>query len=434
MTADSLRAIGVGASMVHYHTIGLDHFGSTLVNPTVGVSMVHGHVYPLFPWAVSLFAVPWIVGYDILHKVGIGSGSLSLVRSGHDWELQVVSMSAVVAATSVVIYAIALRLLRITPLVRRRRWALGVALAFAFATPVWTTASRSMWQHGPSIFFVAVALLCALRAQAGQHGWIGMGVALGCSYAVRPTDSIPVAILFLWVLLAHRRHIVALTAGLVPPLLVFVTVNKVAYGTLLTPYYRQGQGFGLSRTMGEAMAGNLISPGRGLFIYCPLVVLSVIGVTKYWSSPTYGPFWKALALIPVLHWLVISAFKHWWGGDSYGPRFFTDMMPILAVLALPVVDQLASLRFRKRWALSAFTGVALVSSLVIHAQGATLRSAWCWNNEPTDVDAHSAKVWSWSDPQFARGARRIVFGPNRHSELRRDGVDLIGCPKEPVKP
>jgi hypothetical protein len=110
------------------------------------------------------------------------------------------------------------------------------------------------------------------------------------------------------------------------------------------------------------------------------------------------------------------------------------MMPFFTVLALPAVDHLASVEFRtRRWA-AGLTGILLVWSVGVHAQGAVLRSAWCWNNEPVDVDVTPSHLWAWSDPQFVRGARRLIFGPDRSSEVRRGGVDLTGCPREPVRP
>lgn len=448
MTADSLHQVGVAVSMVHFHSIGLDYLFAHPQN-AVNTTVVHGHVYPLFPWGGTLFAVPWVVGYDILHKLGIGGGSVALVRSGHDWEIQVLSMSAVVAVTAAFIYAISMRVLTIEPLRRRKRWAFAVALVFSFCTPAWSTASRSLWEHGPSMLFLAVAVLLALRANAGESGWAGIGVSLGCAYAMRPTDAIPIAILGLWVVVWHPKRVLNVVAGAIPPMAVLLGVDYVAYRQFLTPYYTQGQSFGVGRTFKTALAGNLISPGRGLFIYVPLVVLSGVGLVVLRKARQLNPLWVALAVIPVVHWLVISGFKHWWAGDSYGPRLFTDMMPILAALALPAVDRLAEWRnalrrtdeFRpaggrlawQRFA-SAFVGIAIVWSFAVHAQGATLRSAWCWNNEPSDVDVHPSKVWSWSDPQFARGIRALLWGPHRHWELIRDGVDKIGCPTLPVRP
>jgi hypothetical protein len=464
MTADPIRAVSVAVSLVHYHSLSLDRF-QPLPDPGYAITVVNGHTYPLFPWAVSLFAVPWVVADDIAHKLGLTEGSVAMVRSGHDWGLQVVSMATVVAAATVVVYFIALRVLRLQPPARRRRWAVAVALAFALATPAWSTASRAMWQHGPSMLCIAVGLLCALRAQAGQRGWMGMGAAFAASYAMRPTDSIIIVVMAVWVLVAQRRHVLAVVVGAVPPLVILVAVNLAIYHQPLSPYYTGGQSFDVSGTMAVALAGNLVSPARGLFIFCPLVVLSVVGVIVRWRAGELTAFWKALAVIPILHWIVISAFKHWWGGDSYGPRFFTDLMPIFVVLALPAVEVLArwvaptrggtkpavgagvatgsagaaetdGARPRLRWrrALVALTIVALVWSVGVNAQGAILRSAWCWNNEPTDVDTHPAKLWDWSDPQFARGIRTLIWGPDRSSEFIRDGVDLIGCPAEPVRP
>ncbi|MGH9115243.1 MAG: hypothetical protein ACRDWW_05375 [Acidimicrobiales bacterium] len=455
MTADSKRAVTVAASMVHFHSIGLDHY-RPLPNGTFAITVVHGHYYPYFPWAVSLFAVPWVVGYDILHRLGVGEGTLAMIRSAHDWPLQVVSMSAVVAVTSVVLFFVAMRLLRLPSLARRRRWALAVALAFAFASPAWSTASRSMWQHGPSMLCLSLALLFALRALDGKTGWAGMGAALAAGYAVRPTDSIELGVLLVWVLIAHRRYLVNAVAGAIPPMAVFLAVNDIAYGSLLPPYYSGGSNFSVSHTMLVALAGNLVSPARGLLIFCPLVVLSAAGLYIKWRKGELDWFWRALAVIPVLHWIVISAFKHWWGGDSFGPRFFSDLMPVFVVLAMPAVEALAERTaagvrsrrtrvagrrqhprgagWRRHPAFASLVAVALCWSFLVNAQGAILRSAWCWNNEPTDVDAHPSKVWSWSDAQFDRGIRRLIWGPDRSSELIRDGVDEIGCPSEPVRP
>jgi hypothetical protein len=479
MTADPIRAVSVAVSMVHYHSLNLDRF-QPLPDPGYAITVVNGHSYPLFPWAVSLFAVPWVILEDVGHTLGLTEGSVAMVRSGHDWGLQVVSMATVVAVATVVVYFIALRVLRLQPPGRRRRWGIAVAMTFALATPVWSTASRAMWQHGPSMFCIAVGLLCALRAQSGERGWMGMGAAFAASYAMRPTDSVVIIVMAVWVVVAERRHLVAVVAGAVPPLVVLVGVNLAVYHQPLSPYYTGGQSFAVSGTMAVALAGNLVSPARGLLIFCPLVVLSVAGVVVRWRAGELTAFWKALAVLPVLHWIVISAFKHWWGGDSYGPRFFTDLVPVFVVLALPAVEVLAgwlaptavaaapsggaappggaesasigtgsttevvgtgavgptapASRLRWRRALVALTIAALVWSVAVEAQGAILRSAWCWNNEPVEVDAHPSNLWNWSDPQFARGIRTVIWGPDRGAEFTRDGVDLIGCPTEPVRP
>ncbi|MFZ0667657.1 MAG: hypothetical protein WAM97_18050 [Acidimicrobiales bacterium] len=433
MESDSIRAIPDAVSMVLYHTINLDHFRGHLVEPQAALITSHGHLYPLYPWVTSLFAVPWVFGDLVLHKIGIGSGPLALLSNTNNWEMQAFSMAVVVAATSVVIYFTAMRVLTLDTN-RRRRWAFGVALVFAFATPAWSTASRSMWQHGPSMLCLAVALLCALRAREGLRGFTGMGVALGLAYTVRPTDALPVIILGLWVLGCHRRYFLQVVGGALIPLIIFAVVNLSAYHQILPPYFSQGQNFALTSTFFDAFGADLVSPARGLLVFVPLVALSVAGVVLLRRSRSLSPFWIAVAIVPVALLLLLSAFKVWWAGDSYGPRLFTDIMPFFVLLALPAVDHIAQHRFSRQNLVVGLVSICLVWSLFVEVQGATLRSSWCWNAEPVNIDAQPNNAWNWADPQFLRGVRVLIWGPDRSSEIARAGVITIGCPLEPVRP
>jgi hypothetical protein len=433
MTADSIFGVRVAYAMVHYHSIGLDHF-NPLQGPAADLQPVGPHIYPLFPWTVSLFAAPVVAALDVLHRIGIGRGAAWYLVGGRDWVVQVISMSVVVGFTAIVLYQIARRILVAIPEPRRTRWAAGVALVFAFGTSAWSTASRSMWQHGPSMLFLSLAILFALRADRGESGWMGLGAALAASYTVRPTNAIPLVVVGAWVLLTRRDRIGRVIAGAVPVAFVFLLVNRVAYHAWLPKYFRASANFAVTGRTAEALLGNLVSPGRGLLVFCPLVVLSGMGVIRQARQGWRSSLWIAFAVVPVLHWVLISAFKQWWGGDSYGPRFFTDMTPFFVVLALPAVERLALVGGTTRRLGLSLTAVLIAWSSFVQVQGATLRSAWCWNAEPVNVDLKPSHVWAWSDPQFLRGARRLAFGPDRRSEIRRAGVIVLGCPSEPVRP
>ena len=432
MESDSVGAVPTAVSMVMYHTINLDHFRGHLVARIALVSS-HGHIYPFYPWVTSLFAVPWVLADLVLNKIGIGSGPLGLLRFTNNWEMQAFSMAVVVAATSVVIYWTAMRVLTLDE-PRRRRWAFGVALGFAFTTPAWSTASRSMWDHGPSMLCLSVALLCALRAREGLPGFTGMGLALGMAYTVRPTDSLPVIILGLWVLGWHRRGFLRVVGGALIPLCVFVIVNLSTYHQVLPPYFAQDQSFRITPSYFDAFAADLVSPGRGLLVYVPLVGLSVAGVVILRRSHSLSPFWIAVTIVPVALLLLLASFKVWWAGDAYGPRFFTDVMPFFVLLALPAVDHIAQHRFERNSLVVAVVSIAFVWSLFVEVQGATLRSSWCWNVEPVSINAHPNNAWNWADPQFLRGIRVLIWGPDRSSEVVRAGVITIGCPVESVRP
>jgi len=71
--------------------------------------------------------------------------------------------------------------------------------------------------------------------------------------------------------------------------------------------------------------GLLFSPGRGLFVYSPILILSIPGFFYFFKSN------KEEAILFLLAFLVILSFYStytWWhGGLSFGPRFLTDVLP-----------------------------------------------------------------------------------------------------------
>src|SRR5207247_9569316 len=73
----------------------------------------------------------------------------------HSWTEQIIA-SSLVAFTALLLYAMARRELSTTH-------AAVFVLVFAFGTSAWSTASRSLWQHGPSMLILAAALLVLSR-------------------------------------------------------------------------------------------------------------------------------------------------------------------------------------------------------------------------------------------------------------------------------
>jgi hypothetical protein len=90
-----------------------------------------------------------------------------------------------------------------------------------------------------------------------------------------------------------------------------------------TPGFHGGNPF-----VAEALAGDLISPGRGLFIYSPVLVFSVVGFALKVTSRRLMMLDLTLAGCVTVHWIAIARVNRaWWAGHSYGPRFFADMLP-----------------------------------------------------------------------------------------------------------
>ncbi len=305
-------------------------------------------------------------------------------------EMEIASL--LLAATAVMLYFIARR--QLPP----RRAGL-LALLFALATSAYSTGGRALWQHTPSMLLLTVIIYLLLGAadRPVLAAWAGIPVAL--SYTVRPTDSLFVLVFTAYVAVRHRNRLPRYLLAAAPIAVIFISYNFSVYHALLSPYYRLGLGGFLPRywpLYGEALAGNLISPSRGLFIYTPVFLFAVWSMIRgEWKTPL-APWIAGLTL---LHWLCVSALVGaWWAGHSYGPRFFTDLTPALALFLIPYFQgwDRHGRAFR-----SMFVALALVG-LAIHLRGGWSPAVYRWNVDPVNIDHSPERVWDWSDPQFLR--------------------------------
>ena len=148
--------------------------------------------------------------------------------------------------------------------------------------------------------------------------------------------------------------------------------------------------------------GAVHSPSRGLLVFSPVLAFSIVGMALRLRRADGRTVDAYLVVILVLHWVSISTFRHWYGGWSIGPRFFTDMLPFFAYFLIPVVDRLPSLT--QRWDVKPFVfWPLLAASIFIHFRCATDLAPDAWNSVPNNIDDNRYRLWDWSDIQFLRG-------------------------------
>jgi hypothetical protein len=439
---DSFATLPTAVSIVNRHTLLLDAFQHVKVlanSYTVGHSK--GHLLTSYPWAVGLFAVPALVVIDLVHVVG-GPSAHAVVTDQLQIGvlLQLWTASLVTGLACATLALLAYRRLR-GPAKTRRHWALLCGLAFAFGTSAWSTASRALWQHGPSILFLAVALL-ALDRLFPRHtdgrgaqttsAWPPFlaGLALAAAVTMRPTNAVALVlgtILVLWKTPARLRTVYLI--GVFSVILPWVLVTTHYYGTPLQPY-DQASKLGLSSTFFESVAAQFVSPSRGLLVFSPIVLVAIAGVVIAWKRKATTPLEVLCAVAVPCYVIAIALFPIWWAGTSFGPRFMTETLPFIFVLSLPFVNWVIAWRSEKRGRrpLTYRIGVAaavglLACSVLINAQGGVLRSSICWNLKAHDVesvDQNPARVWSWNDPQ-------VVYA---FQAIQSEGLDaaLTRCP------
>lgn len=423
---DAYLAVPTAVSIVHSRNLDLDEFSSPLVRGHYDYIAVNGRHYDRAPWADALFFVPGVIVVDGLHWFGIGRDATALVETNRMGPLQLLTASLVTALVAVVVAVLAFDRLRGT-VVLRRRTAFFVGLVFALGTSAWSTASRSLWQHGPSMLALSLALLAATRLEERVRPAAmaaALGATLAAAYALRPTNAIAIVGFSVLVGVRHRRWTFWYLAGHSAVLGGFAGVNLWAFGRVLPEYFAASR-ISLHPAFLEAVAANLFSPARGILVFSPIVVLSVAGLVIAVRRRSLAPLDVVAAGCVGAQLLVVSAQNEgWWAGHAFGPRFLCDVLPLLAYLSLPAVQALQDGTRTPRptgWAKVGVgaVGLAVALSVAINAEGAYLRASTCWNVDTVDVDLDPSRVWDLRHPQVLAGfkalatesARRAVLGP-----------------------
>lgn len=373
-----------------------------------------GHYYNSFPAPVAALAAPFLLGLRVAAPVLAHIAPAGVVRA-HP-ELGALLAGDLVAAHAVVeewiaSFFIALAAVVMYAIGRRfvSEWqAMLLALVFAFASPAWSSGSRAFGQHAPSAFLIALTiyLFVAAGKKPALAGYTGLTAA--AAYAVRPTNSLLAILSIVYVAVHYRHELRRFLLWTLPVAVPYLAYNLTVYHGLFSPYYTEHPetplSAGLFGRIAVAMAGQLISPSRGVLVFTPVLLVSVYGMVVAWRRRWQWPLSGYLIVWTMAHWVLISVYvDFWWAGHSYGPRWFTDLMPVFVFFLIPAIQAWQEFAPGHRRAAAAAFCVLVSVSIFIHARGAWSLSAQNWNGAPADVDRNPARVWDWSDPQFLRG-------------------------------
>jgi hypothetical protein len=397
-------------SIIRQGNTDLDEYKEILEkNNYYAIEEIDEHYYTIFPIGVSIVAVPFVYakerGSDVLSSIGdilvkyhiIGSQykAINPTKILKTLRIERFIASFIVALTSVFIYIICYRFFQ-------SKYSLLISLIFAFCTSAWSTASRALWQHGPSMLMLTIGLYIILRAREKPPLIQYASIPLAFSYVIRPTNVVSIFLLTVYVAIQYRRYLLHYLLWAMIIAVPFLFFNFSIYHSLLSPYYSP-QKIGSNPDFFEALAGNLISPARGLFVFTPILLFSIYGVVLRIKNNQADKLDYFLLVIIFLHWVVISsADPKWWAGHSFGPRLFSDMTPYFIYFLIPGVAGISKLNgLRKVFFVSAFTCFIIIS-FFIHFRGGTKPVVYGWNAKPVNVDERPARVWDWRDIQFLR--------------------------------
>ncbi len=132
-----------------------------------------------------------------------------------------------------------------------------------------------------------------------------------------------------------KKNLPPIAAFSTPILLIglaLVSFNLSRYGDPLNTGYLPSETF--SGILWQGIVGQLVSPGRGLLLYCPVFILS------FWGLPAFFRRFRpeailALAII-IIHLLLYGKWFMWHGGYAWGARFMMPTLPFWALFLAPV--------------------------------------------------------------------------------------------------
>lgn len=395
-----------------YFKVPLDPRRYPGINSTRGpypyqIETVGGHQY-YYALGSSVLSVPFVAA---MRAVGISTIAAdgTYNRRG-EVGMQVVLASFLMAALAVVFYATARLLLP-------AGWSLVGALVGALGTQVWSTAALALWSDtwGILLLGVVVFILLAHEAQGRPLPGAVLATLVAWMFIVRPTNALVVPAVGGYLFVRDRRswwrYLVVGGAWL---------ATLVAYSWI--HFHRPLPGFYLERWLTferfwKPLAAHLVSPGRGLVVYVPVVLFVLWLLIRYARALRHRRLLAVAGVVIAAHFVVISGVVQWHAGIAYGPRYTTGIVPWLFLLAALGMRAMLDCGPAPRAAIAAGAVLAALS-VVVQSRGAFMPATWAWNTRPA-IETHAdEKVWDWSAPQFAATAARNAARP--HPRADRD--------------
>jgi hypothetical protein len=343
-----------------------------------------GHVASLYPPVVPVLIAPLYLP------------AVSYV-SRHGWTDQRVDVAArimeklaasLVAALSASLLYLALRRRTTT------RNAILLTAAYAFGTSTWVISSQALWQHGIAQVLVAGAILL-LTGPCTAARAATVGLLFGLMTGNRPPDAVLAAALGAYSLFWAGRRVPFVVAGAVVPVALVVLHNVTDIGRVTGAYALAGHAhYFLRHDVRAGLAGLLFSPTRGLFVFSPFLLFLVLAWRHRPRERADRLLTIAMAAGAIVQ-LALYSLTDWRAGMSWGPRFLTDLLPMLIWMLVPVVEALGR-RGRACFTAAVCAGIAIeavgafaytgVTDTAIFATAdgrpATLGAAWDWRNAP----------------------------------------------------
>ncbi len=419
-SGDTLPAALLPFCVLEDHCVNFDVFEAyirTLDHSYMFVQL-DDHYLSYFPIVTPLLVTPFYSAiYLVLKFIQCPIDMLHPSFQFIVYLMEKLSASAITALSGIFVY------LSVKELTTKKTGIIS-ALIYGFGTNTWTISSQALWQHGMVELLLAAMIYIIIKNENHENklNYIFLGLLSGLSVFNRPSDFVLFLPLIFYVFLKlNKENIMWYFASVFISSSPFLFYNIHYFGSFFGGYSNGLDSMRLSGELFSHFAGLLFSPNRGLFVYTPVVLLSVFGYLKIKDLPNEKLKLTFYALGPacLLEVMVYSSFSHWFGGWCYGPRFLTGTLPVLALfMGLYLNDAFKKTNNYSKWFKFGFIGLLIVWSLFVQFVGAFYYPMGDWDGNP-NVDRNPERIWDWNDTQIMRSfnAGPVVYNPLQYFKI-----------------
>lgn len=254
-----------------------------------------------------------------------------------------------------------------------RRTALAIVILAAAASPLWAYA-KEFFSESLAALGLTGFLYFAVRARRGRAAdWALAGALLGVTVMARVTHAaffLPATALVLADCRgrARRDALLRLASFAVCGALGFAAVGLYDLARFGDPFETGYRKYAREWTTPflEGFAGLLISPGHGLLVYCPLILLSLAAARRFAARAP-----RELAFVAASLVLLVALYSKWFlweGAWCWGPRFLVPLVPLLILPSACLLERFSELGRASRAAVLSVVAI----SFVVAASGAAM--------------------------------------------------------------
>jgi len=272
-SADTLAASLLPFAILNTHVPWL-MASSPLITPENIVSFmpVNNILYSSYPIVTPILVtplyVPSYITMNLLHiPLDMSNSTCFLIV----FIMEKIAASFITAAAVVIFFAGLKEIVR-------RNVALVTTLILAFGTSMWSINSQALWQHGmiALLFSILFYLIVRNEKQEDTRIFILLGICSALLVFTRPSDMFLVLPAFVYAAFKKRKDFATYCLSGVIAALPFLIYNESAAGNIFGGYSSLLSEFSFGFQTVVHIAGVLISPNRGLFVFTPVALLSIL--------------------------------------------------------------------------------------------------------------------------------------------------------------